>query len=186
MTAAWGATPRAYVTVDTGDRLPGDYFIEVNGKDRPAGTYVLTVTEAPTGHVWGSAMDPENHSGPNGFCAPIINGWCVVKQSGQRYGHLFDREFVIGTEDYEVLSIRYEPDPSDPKLHLTLDKALPSADLGNLVFTVEGVDYQFSSATEGGSTDTGQNYYWSDVSNPPWTVSNSFSNNILVEINRTP
>ena len=181
-----GSNARAYVTVDSEDRLPGDYFIEVNGKYRPGGTYVLTVAEAPTGHVWGSAMDPESHSGPNGFCAPIINGWCVVKQSGQRYGHLFDREFAIGTEDYEVLSIRYEPDPSDPKLHLTLDKALPSTDLGNLVFTVEGVDYQFSSATEGGSTDTGQNYYWSDVSTPPWTVSNSFSNNILVEINRTP
>ena len=39
-----------------------------------------------------------------------------------------------------------------------------------MVFTVEGVDYQFSSATEGGSTDTGQNYYWSDVSNPPMII----------------
>ena len=109
-----------------------------------------------------------------------------MKQSGRLYGGLRDREFTIGTEDYEVLSIRYEPDPSDPKLHLTLDKALPSGDLGNLVFTVEGVDYQFSSATEGGSTDTGQNYYWSDVSNPPWTVTNTVGNHILVEINRTP
>ena len=181
-----GRNSRAYVTVDSADRLPGDYFIEVNGKDRPGGTYALTVAEVPTGHVWGSVMYPEIHSGPNGFCVPIINGWCAVKQSGQRYGHLRDREFTIGTETYEVLSIRYEADPSDPKLHLTLDQALPSADLGDLVFTVEGVDYPFSSATEGGPADTGQNYYWSGVSTPPWTVTNTVDNYILVEINSTP
>ena len=74
------------------------------------------------------------------------------------------------TENYRVHSIRHLADAADPKLHLTLDKAIPAADQANLVFTVQGEEYPFSASTNDVNSVAGHDYTWAGPADSPWRV----------------
>ena len=178
-----GRDARTYVTVGEGEQPSGTWYIKVTAQDDGVGTYELTVAEVSDSFVWASRMFPtDSFQGPNGFCAPIINGKCVVKNTVQMFGRFDDADFTDGMVDYEIYSLRYEA----AKLHLTLNEEIPEADIANLVLTVNGVDYSFSASTAAGSVDDGYNYAWSGVTEPPWTLGNFVEHYVLVEIIRSP
>ncbi len=113
----------------------------------PAHAQVCTACPDDTGTFWTASLevggiDTTSNRSAKGYCLDVpVNGGCG-------YGELSDDDFTLDATNYRVKSVRWGGARSGQRLHLTLDKDLPSNRVGDLTLVING-DFALSEAARG-------------------------------------
>ena len=197
-----GRNARAYIKVGDGGFNPGDIRIEIEADT--TGSYVVTVREASSNHIWHAHMRPahDENNRSNGYCraartamvteegetepkeVDISSSGCAILTSIDPYGIISSKDFSFSGTDYKVRVLVY--DPTFRTMILTLNRTIPDADLNKLNLTIQGEDYPLDSASLIPNTPNDLKSYSWNLTNPPWTVGYRLHDWVLVELSTKP
>ncbi len=166
-----GATSSTYtlVAADSGKKVK----VKVSFTDDASNAEELTSTATGTvaaaaaactsGNAWCGTLtvgaDPKTNGGAKGYCNSASNG--DHGRCATTYGALSDTDFTLNGVTYDVESVRWGTKAGKNKLHLTLDKDLPSAHLSKLTLKVDTHSFTLNNATKAGNPNTtDHNYHW--------------------------
>ena len=130
------------------------------------GAPVVPVVEMPTlaqDTLWSATLtvapDSLASSSAAGYCHPDAG----TLRCTTAYGELSDNDFTLDSTTYVVESLRWGTDGST-RLHLTLDRDFPTADLDNLTLQVGSDTFALDDATRNNDdVDVDNNYRWTST-----------------------